>query len=104
MRSEEPLRFVVIGNPGNRRIEFFQAALQNLGMPPARVLPYRDLLAGSVDLPDDLEPGTFVRIESPGEDFEVEKWLLLAGEEAAAQEGRRLLNPPRSAGWNSIAA
>jgi hypothetical protein len=77
----------VICNPENRRVELFQNALRNLGLPPARVVAYIDLLAGHVDLSAELMPAAVVRIESPGEDFEVEKALLLAGVEAAAAEG-----------------
>jgi hypothetical protein len=91
MRSALSLRFLVIGNPENRRIGFFQAALQRLGMTPARVVSYLDLLAGRTDLLTEIGAFSVVRIESPGEDFEVEKALLLLGQEAAAAEGSPFL-------------
>jgi len=81
--------FAVIGNPENRRVTMFQAALAAQGLPEARVLPWRELalpgaparLAGA--LPD----GTILRIDSMGEDDEVERALLRRGEAAARAEG-----------------
>jgi glutathione synthase/RimK-type ligase-like ATP-grasp enzyme len=86
-------RLLIIGNPANRRVELFQAALRRFGVPKARVLPYRELLTGRADLPADLGPGDVVRIESPGEDFEVDKGLLLWGVEAATAEGSPVIEP-----------
>jgi glutathione synthase/RimK-type ligase-like ATP-grasp enzyme len=88
-----PLRFLVIGNPENRRNEFFQTALRKHGLPPAEVLSYIDLLSGSVNLPVNLESKTVVRIESPGENFAVDKAILLAGVEAAIAEGSPVIEP-----------
>jgi hypothetical protein len=78
-----PDRFVVIGNPGGRRVELFQAALNDLRLPAARVVSYVDLLSGKVALPRLVREGTVVRIESPGKDFEVERALIAAGADAA---------------------
>lgn len=86
----QPRSAVVIGNPDNRRVAFFQAALAALGWPPARVVAYRDLLSGGANVAEAVSappPSTVVRIDSPGEDFEVEKSLLCAGYTAAAAEG-----------------
>jgi len=87
MRSVQSLRFIVIGNPENRRITFLQAALQRFGLTRARVVSYLDLLANRSDLSREIAEPAVVRIESPGEDFEVEKAFLLLGQEAAAAEG-----------------
>lgn len=81
-----PPRFAILGNPANRRVEFFQRALASRGHASAHVLSYRDLLGGSRSVAD-LPANSWVRIESPGEDFAVEKDLLAAGEEAAIREG-----------------
>ena len=78
-----PDRFVVIGNPGGRRVELFQAALNELRLPAARVVSYLDLLSGKETLPRLVREGTVVRIESPGKDFEVERALIAAGADAA---------------------
>jgi hypothetical protein len=75
--------FVLLGNPENRRVGLFQAALAAQGHPPARVFAWRDVARDpSVleSLPD--EPAWF-RIDSFGEDFEVEKLLLVRGAEDA---------------------
>ncbi len=82
-----PVGFVVVGNPGSRRVELFQAALGRLGLPPAQVVAYADLLAGRECLAGAIQPGALVRIELPGKDFEVERALLIAGADAAEAEG-----------------
>jgi hypothetical protein len=74
-----PDHFVVIGNPGSRRVELFQGALAELRLPSARVVSYLDLLSGKDELPRSVRDGTVVRIESPGKDFEVERALIAAG-------------------------
>jgi len=87
--SDERLdHFVVIGNPGSRRIELFQAALNELRLPAAQVVSYLDLLSGKEALPRSVRDGTVVRIESPGKDFEVERALIAAGADAADDDER----------------
>src|SRR5262245_12377902 len=71
--------FVIIGNLGNRRVDLFQQALAARGLPPARLITYRDLIARRVTLPEIVAPGSILRIESPGKDSEVERDLLIAG-------------------------
>lgn len=85
-------RFAVLGNPGDVRLDLFQGALRDRGLPPARVIAYRDLLAGRIDLAADIAPGSLVRIDSPGRDSEVERALLARGAEAAAAEGSPVLS------------
>jgi len=72
---------VIVGHPDHLRVALFQQALTKRGLPPARVLAWRDLLAGRDDLRRAATEGSFVRLESPGQDFEVEKLLLAAGAE-----------------------
>jgi len=84
-------RFVVIGNPENRRIQLFQMALARLGLGPADVVSYVDLLAERVLLRNVIEPHAIVRLESPGENFEVEKQLLAAGADSARAERRGVI-------------
>ena len=87
--SDERLdHFVVIGNPGSRRIELFQAALNELRLPAAQVVSYLDLLSGKEALPRSVRDGTVARIESPGKDFEVERALIAAGAGAADDDER----------------
>src|SRR5687767_927806 len=82
-----PWHCVVVGNPGSNRVGYFQAALARLGLPAATVVSYLDLLTGRDSLERELRPGTVVRLESPGRDFEVEKALLAAGAEVADADG-----------------
>lgn len=69
MIHERPL--VVVGVPGNRRLEMFGAAADAAGLPAPVVLPWRDLAAGPVELP----PDALVRVDSPGGDAETERLL-----------------------------
>src|SRR5438046_3005638 len=75
--SEDPV--VVVGHPGTKRVLLFQEALARRGRPPAHVVAWRDLLTGRAALQRTVGLGALVRIESPGQDFEVEKRLLALG-------------------------
>jgi glutathione synthase/RimK-type ligase-like ATP-grasp enzyme len=79
--------FVVIGNLGNRRIEFFQKGLAALRLPAAQVISYSDLLKGVTHLSAHVVEGSIVRLESPERDFELEKALLMLGSETDDTEG-----------------
>ena len=80
-------RFVILGNAASRRVTLFQQALASHSLPPARVIDWHQLLTAQ-QLPELVaSPGTIVRIESPGECFDVERELLLRGVEPAAAEG-----------------
>lgn len=70
------LRFTVVGNPGNRRVALFAAAVRAAGLPPPRVLPWLDVACGRVAV----EAGALVRIDSPGEDGEVDRRFRGAAE------------------------
>jgi hypothetical protein len=63
--------FTVIGSPGDRRVELFQAALHSLHLPAAEVIPY-PTIADLTALP--ITP--FLRIESPGKDPNAQRYLL----------------------------
>ena len=71
--------FVVLGNPGCDRVAAFQSALAGLGLPPARLVAYLEIIAGRTSMADVLRPGSVLRIESPGGDFEVELALVAEG-------------------------
>ncbi|MFF8275678.1 STM4014 family protein [Streptomyces lateritius] len=64
-------RLAVVGNPANRRIRFFQDAVRAARLPEARVVPWLDVLRGGARFLD----GETVRLDSPGEDPEVERLL-----------------------------
>lgn len=79
-------RFVVIGNSENRRIHLSQKVLARFDLEPATIVSYLDLLEERVSLTSVVQPQTVVRLESPGENFEVERRLLAAGVDAAGEE------------------
>ncbi|WP_329192326.1 STM4014 family protein [Streptomyces sp. NBC_01435] len=64
-------RFAVVGVPGNRRVTLFQDAVRAAGLPAARVVPWLEVLRGGAEF----LRGETVRMDSPGEDAEVERLL-----------------------------
>lgn len=90
--ASKPPPVVVLGNPGTRRANLFQAALARLHLPPAQVVAYADLLAGRVCLNEVVPPGALVRIESPDKDRAVEHAILALGAEPAARDGCEYLD------------
>lgn len=89
-------RFIIIGNPANRRVTMFQAALAAQELSPATVIAWGDLIAAGAparvlgDLP---ETPAIVRIDSAGEDEAVERALIVRGEPAARAEGYAAVDP-----------
>ncbi len=72
-------RHVVIANPENRRVDFFQAALRRVGLPAADVIAYKALLRNRKLLDNLNDANTIVRIESPGENETVTRELIALG-------------------------
>jgi hypothetical protein len=70
--------FLVIGNPDNRRVKQFAAAAHGLGASVA-IESWRDVIADARCLIDRQERSFWVRVESWGEDTEVERALLRRG-------------------------
>ncbi|HEY0254545.1 MAG TPA: hypothetical protein VGC41_23620, partial [Kofleriaceae bacterium] len=81
---------ILIGNPANRRVTMFLAAMAAQGHPPPRVLAWSELLEHGVP-----ELHGLVRIDSTGEDDEVERALLRRGEHAARAEGSPAIAAPQ---------
>ncbi|MEU8003773.1 STM4014 family protein [Catellatospora sp. NPDC049111] len=77
------MRLTIVGNPGHRRVGLFAAAAVRAGLPEPDLLAWHDVLSGA---PLRLAPGTAVRIESPGEDAEVDRLLRGAASPAAHGE------------------
>ncbi len=77
---------LIIGNPKNRRVQMFQNALSDLDGTSAIVVPWIDYLQNDGCLESLLHPGMIIRIESPGDDFDVERELIAAGH-GLSQEG-----------------
>src|SRR5262249_56095570 len=65
-----------------------RAWLSNLLLPAARIVSYLDLLSDKESLPRWVGGGAFVRIESPGKDFDVERALIAAGADDADGDER----------------
>ncbi|MFK4144054.1 STM4014 family protein [Streptomyces sp. NPDC004065] len=78
-------RFAVVGNPENRRTTLFARAVRAAGHPAPRVLAWREVLRGRYAF----APGEFVRIDSPGENAEVDR-LLRGADDPARVEGTAL--------------
>lgn len=67
-----PVRFAVVGNPENRRVTLFTDGVRAAGLPAPRVVPWAEVLrAGGADF----APGEIVRLDSPGENPEVDRLL-----------------------------
>ncbi|MEK3919191.1 STM4014 family protein [Paenibacillus sp. FSL K6-2393] len=81
--QDQPL--LLIGNPNNRRTQGMQEARHRLGLKPAVVLSYAQLLQNwrqgrtIADTVDFNLPVPLIRIDAPGEDWEVERELLFLG-------------------------
>src|SRR5262245_15893239 len=80
-RSLNSMRLTVVGNPENRRVTMFAAAVAAAGWPAIEVVPWRQVASGA---PVRFAPGATVRIDSPGENREVDR--LLRGVTAAHGE------------------
>lgn len=83
--SSGPPRLAVVGNPGSRRVSLFQEAVAAAGLPAARTVSWLDVLDGGARF----LPGETVRIESPGEDAEVDR-LLRGADDPTRVEGSAL--------------
>ncbi|MEU1882523.1 STM4014 family protein [Streptosporangium sp. NPDC020072] len=68
----------VVGTPGERRVTLFARACAAHGLPEPRITPWTQVLGS--DHAIRFEPGTLVRIESPGEDAVADALLRGPGE------------------------
>ncbi|WP_152990736.1 STM4014 family protein [Sphaerimonospora mesophila] len=72
-----PPRLAVVGVPGDRRVGLFRDAVVACGLAEPQVISWRDVLTGGeVSTP----AGTLLRIESPGEDAEIDALLRGPGD------------------------
>jgi len=78
-------RFLVIGNPENRRVSSFVDALKNLRQPTPVVVPHLQLLRNPSLLHQYANEAFCVRLESVGENRDVEYMLLQNGLEQATK-------------------
>ncbi|MER6353808.1 STM4014 family protein [Streptomyces sp. NPDC001634] len=76
-------RCTVVGNPENRRVSLFTDAVRAAGLPAPRVVPWLEVLrAGGAAF----EPHEVVRVDSPGENTDVDE-LLRGTKEPTRVEG-----------------
>lgn len=66
------MRLAVVGNPDNRRVSLFAAAVRRAGLPAPRVLPWLEVLTSN---PKPFKTHSLVRIEAAGEHPEVDRIL-----------------------------
>ncbi|GGJ24253.1 STM4014 family protein [Deinococcus roseus] len=72
---------VVVAPPASRRVKAFQASLQELGWPAARVVSPLEVIQKKVDLAAVVPQGSVVRIDASGECLQTERALLKLGQE-----------------------
>ncbi|MGW0122775.1 STM4014 family protein [Streptomyces sp. NPDC003327] len=76
---------VVVGDPAGRRVTFFRDAVRSAGLPGVRVVSWPDVLHGRARF----AAGEWVRLDSPGEEPEVDR-LLRDLDDPARVEGTAL--------------
>ncbi|MFJ5946577.1 STM4014 family protein [Streptomyces noursei] len=76
-----PPRFAVVGNPENRRVTLFADAVRAAGLPAPRLLAWAEVLRGGAEF----APGEVVRIDSPGENADVERMLRGAADPTSVE-------------------
>ncbi|MBL7496299.1 STM4014 family protein [Frankia sp. CNm7] len=76
--------FTVVGTPGDRRTEMFAAACRSAGLDGPRVVSWLEVLRGG-ELP--IVPDSPLRIDSPGDDAEVDALLRGPGDPARVAGG-----------------
>jgi glutathione synthase/RimK-type ligase-like ATP-grasp enzyme len=99
------MRTVIIGSPDDIRVDLFQHALGQNGHPPADVAAYTDIIHGDIHLSRIIQPGTLVRIESPGKNEAANQSLLALGEHEPDEDREYLrIDPTRLITKGRIAA
>lgn len=73
------MQFTIIGNPENRRCQYFKAAVKSQGFTAPFVVSYLDILQQKVDLHTIFAKTDYLRIESFGENHAVSDALLHLG-------------------------
>ncbi len=73
------LNFILIANPENRRVGFFQEALVHFNQPPATIVDYADLISGKQTLEQFNKPNTIIRFDSPEKNFNIDTAIIAEG-------------------------
>lgn len=90
------MQFTLIGNPENRRCQYFIAAVKSQGFAAPFVVSYLDILQQKVDLNNIFAQTDYLRLESPGENRTVHQAFLKLGVE------HPLLDPASSIGLAAL--
>ncbi|MEV1067936.1 STM4014 family protein [Streptomyces sp. NPDC050263] len=80
------VRFAVVGNPENRRVALFRDAVRAAGLPDPRLVPWTTVLR---DAGADFAADELVRIDSPGENTEVDRLLRGPGDPTRVEGSAR---------------
>lgn len=87
---------MVLGNLDNRRVHFFAEAAARAGWPRIIQVSWESFLRGEEALENALRGDVVLRIESPGENFEVERQLLQLGyEDILSEPGFATISPEK---------
>lgn len=73
------MQFWILGNPENRRVSFFTAAVRKAGLAEPLVIPYTSFISSPVFPPHGASQSVCLRIESPGENAAVREALIYRG-------------------------
>ncbi len=96
MASDRPPRrwphVVLLTNPHSKRTAAFLRAASARGWPAPLVVDWADWLDRRVSLAAVQRPGDWLRLESPGESWEIERRFLELGIEPLGQEGEHPLS------------
>lgn len=92
------MRWLLIGNPENRRVTDFAQAVRDEAQAEPAVLPHEALLAHPETLLEQPDEPTFVRIDSVGENTEVSRELLRRGYDRARSLGFSACAPEQVGG------
>lgn len=91
------MRLIAVVNPGSRRAELlFRSVVRRKPTWELVVVPWIDLLRRTTDLRRIVRAGDVVRIDSPGQHFDVEKELLSLGADASTAEAPKYAHAPIS--------
>ncbi|MEM7182683.1 MAG: STM4014 family protein [Spirochaetota bacterium] len=73
------MQFAIIGNPENRRTQYFIDAVRSQGLKSPFVISWKEVLQSFSSVGPTLAKTNFLKIDSPGENFQVDKRFLRLG-------------------------
>jgi len=96
------MRFLVLGNPENRRVAFFREACRQEGLAEPKIISWESYFKETSAFLEALSQCDAFRIESPGENFDVEQAIVTKGGGPPLSEdhGRLRFLPEWYRGWS----